>query len=170
MADGLRIEIDGYDEVLKGLGTRSEKLKYPEPFWGEVGRMLVNSTQHRMEQGIAPDGSPWPASLRVLFEGGKTMMDTLELYGSITYEASASGVAVGTNLIKAALLHYGGTVKPVTADALAFNIGGVQVFAQSVTIPARPFIGLDDDDEDALEQLVATYIETDEVGAEYVGS
>lgn len=47
----------------------------------------------------------------------------------------------GTRDVRYALIHeLGGTIKPVQAKALAFEIDGQFIQVQSVTIPARPYL------------------------------
>lgn len=147
MAAGLRIEISGEDAVLGALARAADRLAHPKPLFDAIGALLVASTQMRFERGVDPEGKAWPPSLRVLLEGGRTLVDSGELVASITHEPSDTGVVVGTNSIKAAAHQFGATIRPKTAKALAFSIGGRDVFAGEVTIPRRAFLGLDDDDE-----------------------
>lgn len=147
MAAGLKIEITGDDETLGALARAADRLAHPKPLFDAIGALLVASTQMRFERGVDPEGKAWPPSLRVLLEGGRTVVDTGALVASITHQASDAGVVVGTNSIKAASHQFGATIRPKTARALALSIGGRDVFAGEVTIPRRAFLGLDDDDE-----------------------
>ncbi len=55
--------------------------------------------------------------------------------------ASESTYYVGTNVSYAKPLFYGHgayIIKPITAKALHFKIGGIDVFAKSVNMPAKP--------------------------------
>ena len=73
-----------------------------------------------------------------------------DLAGSLNTKASVSGAKisaqVSTNLKYARIHEKGGTIRPVRAKALKFQVGGRWVTKQSVTIPARPFL------EPALEE------------------
>jgi phage gpG-like protein len=72
------------------------------------------------------------------------------LMGSITMRAGANQVEVGTNKIYGPIHQFGGTIVPRKAKALAFRMGGGNsplTFAQKVTIPARPFLGISAGDE-----------------------
>lgn len=147
MGAGLRLELAGHEAAMDALGKAADRLEHPSPLFDAIGALLTTSTQRRFELGSDPEGNPWPPSLRVLLEGGRTLVDSGELVGSITHQANDTGVQVGTNSIKAGPHQFGATIRPVTAKALAFSIGGQQVFAAEVTIPRRAFLGLDDDDE-----------------------
>jgi phage virion morphogenesis protein len=147
MAGGFVLELAGHAEAMAALGKAADRLEHPAALFDAIGALLTASTQRRFELGVDPEGNPWPPSLRVLLEGGRTLVDSGELVGSITWEASDTGAQVGTNSIKAGPHQFGATIRPVTARALAFEIGGATVFAGEVTIPRRAFLGLDDDDE-----------------------
>jgi phage virion morphogenesis protein len=155
---GLRIEVAGLEETLSRLGEAAEKADHPRGFYDRIGLSLVNSASRRFELGAGPDGSPWPPSIRALAEGGQTLVDTARLVGSITHEATDTGVAVGTNVIYAAIHQLGGTIRPKSGNALVFNLGGRTIFARQVTIPARPFLGLDRDDEIEIEAIAGEWL------------
>ena len=146
MGKGLSIEITGQEAALKSLGNIIERTSNPRGLFDLVGASLVTSTQQRFDRGRGPDGNPWPASIRALTTGGKTLVDTARLLGSLTHNATNTMVEVGTNVIYAAIHQFGGTIKPVSSSALRFKIGNRWVTKSKVEIPARPFLGIDDDD------------------------
>lgn len=47
---------------------------------------------------------------------------------------------VGTDLEYAAIQEFGGTVRAKNAKSLHFEIDGEDIFVQSVTIPAQPYL------------------------------
>lgn len=128
------------------------------PAMDEIGAALVASTQQRFERGAGPDGNPWPRSLRATIEGGKTLVDSSRLLQSITHEASADGVTVGTNTIYAGTHQFGATIR-AKGKALAFALpGGGFAVVQKVTIPARPFLGIDADDQREIGAILADHL------------
>lgn len=157
---GLSYSVDGTQEALAALASAQDALGDATPMWDEIGGALTVSTQQNFERESSPDGNPWPQSLRVKHEGGKTLSDTRRLFGSITHEASSGGVAVGTNVVYAAIHQTGGTIRAKTSKGLRFRVGGNGgwVTKQSVTIPARPFLGLGEDDEKELTALAQDYL------------
>ncbi|EDQ34295.1 phage virion morphogenesis (putative tail completion) protein [Hoeflea phototrophica DFL-43] len=155
---GVRLELEGSEAALAALGAAAARLDDPMPLYDEIGSMLVVSTQNRFEREEAPDGTPWPMSIRVLTEGGKTLSDTRRLVNSMTHEASNEGVAVGTNVIYAAPHQMGATIKAKTAKGLRFQVAGGWVNKQSVDIPQRAFLGLDADDEKVIGDIAGDYL------------
>lgn len=155
---GVQIRVDGSDRARGFLTGLSGRLHNPRGMFDAIGAALVVSTQQRFEQQRAPAGNPWPPSIRALAEGGKTLIQSGRLVQSVTHEASNDGVAVGSNVLYAAVHQFGATIVPVTAPALAFKIGGKQVFAQSVTIPPRPYLGLDAEDEAEIEAIAGDWL------------
>lgn len=140
------LDDDAVRAALAGLLAASEDLSGP---MAEIGEALVSSTDRRFEEGRRPDGTAWPPSLRAIYGGGQTLVDTATLRDSVTYEHDASSVRVGTNVLYAAIHQFGGRIEARGGKALVFALpaGLGWAVVQSVTIPARPFLGIDDEDE-----------------------
>lgn len=156
---GFSIRLEAGDQALSALSGLVGRLDDATALYDELGRMLAGSTQHRFETETDPAGNPWPDSLRVLTLGGKTLTDSTALRSSITWEAFASGVAVGTNLIYASVHQLGATIEAKASPFLHFAVpGGGYAMVKSVTIPARPFLGISDSDEMAILSLVESWL------------
>ncbi len=54
--------------------------------------------------------------------------------------AESASISIGTNLEYAAIQEFGGTIEPKVADALRFEIGGGEIFANVVQMPAQPYL------------------------------
>lgn len=158
---GVRIELTGAEEALARLGDIAARAEHPRGLWDAIGAALVTSTQMRFERGEAPDGSPWPPSLRALAQGGKTLIDSARLFQSLTHLPSDRGVEVGTNVVYAASHQFGATISPKAGEFLTFKVAGQWARKRQVTIPARPFLGLDDDDEREVLQIAEEWIAGD---------
>lgn len=154
----LAVALEGRDEALAKLREAADRAERPQLMYDAIGAMLVTSTQDRFERETDPAGTLWPKSIRVQLEGGKTLTDTAFLRNSVTFEADDGGLAVGTNAAYAATHQFGATIRPKTAEALAFEIGGITVFAQKVEIPQRAFLGLDDADEEAIVEIAGDFL------------
>lgn len=105
-----------------------------------IGALGEEQTRRRIdEEKTSPDGAAWKPNLK----GGPILVETgLHLLYSIAWRASASEAEWGSNWPLAHVHQNGMVIKAKNAKALAFTIGGNFVQAKSVTIPARPFVGL----------------------------
>lgn len=139
----IRVDDAAVDAALGELARRGADLR---PAMEEIGEALVTSTRRRFETETGPDGKVWPKSLRALLEGGKTLSDSGRL-GRIIHQASDDSVMVGTDAPYAAIHQFGGTIRAKTAAGLRFTLadGSARIVTQ-VRMPARPFLGLDEDD------------------------
>lgn len=106
-----------------------------------IGEMLVSSTKERFEKGVGPDGTPWKESKRVETSGGQTLVDKGTLKKSMAYEAGDDFVAVGTPNEKYGAIH---------------QFGGAG--AGKPEIPARPYIGMSDDDMEEAKGMVVDFV------------
>jgi len=155
------MEIDGAESAIAALDGILQRASNPRGLFDNIGASLVASTQYRFETGKGPDGSPWPVSIRAAFEGGKTLLDSTRSLSSITHNATETFVEVGTNVIYAAIHQLCGVIRPVTAKFLFFKAGGSFVTKSEVTIPARPFLGLDEDDKEEIVLIGEDWLKGD---------
>jgi len=126
----------------------------------ETGEAWLQTTLDRFRDEETPAGVPWKPSARAAQQGGRTLTDSSRLSDSITVRTSAHGVEIGTNLSYAAIHQFGGKIEPKDASRLVFRgIDGNLVFAGSVTIPARPYIGFGAQDQAAITDALTDYLE-----------
>lgn len=122
-----------------------------------LGALGVAQTQRRIqEEKTSPAGAAWaPTSdgRGALFVTGSHLSD------SISYAASGTAVQWGSGWIGAGVHQFGATIVPKNAKALRFVAGGRTVFAQSVTIPARPYLGLSADNAEEMRDTAALFLE-----------
>jgi phage virion morphogenesis protein len=130
----------------------------------KIGAYLVSSVQRRFQAGVAPDGSPWVPSIRAATQGGKTMMLSGQLAASLAHEAGRDQVEVGSNKVYAGIHQLGGTIFAKNAPNLRFRIGERWISKPSVTIPARPFLGIDERDQVEIEAIVDADLAAAEAG------
>ena len=111
------------------------------PLMDELGAEMEDHTLERFDTNVAPDGSPWLISVRAAAQSGKTLVDKGHLRDSITREASAREVKVGTNVVYAAI----------------HQLGGETGRNHSVTMPARPYLGVNEDNQQDLIYIAVDY-------------
>lgn len=128
-----------------------------------IAEGLRTSTVERFTEEKSPEGKSWKPSIRAREEGGKTLTKTTQLKTSIRSEVSDSGLAVGTNDIRAATHQFGDdrTIRAKNKQYLTFKIGGQwkKVTSVKVNIPARPFLGISKEDEQDIRDVLGEIIE-----------
>ena len=111
-----------------------------------VGEQMIKSTQRRFHDGKGPDGKAW-APLNPAYAAssgprqGGILVRTAHLRDGISSYVDGRTLVWGSNLVYSAVHQFGAVIKPKTKKALFFSIGGHEVIAGSVTIPARPYLG-----------------------------
>lgn len=109
-----------------------------------IGRMVQEQTRRRIEEEkTSPAGVAWQpniAKTSILYRSGA-------LTRSIDYIASPDKVEVGSGLIYARIHQRGGQITAKNASALAFSVGGKFIQVKSVTMPARPYLGISPENE-----------------------
>ncbi|WP_270815173.1 phage virion morphogenesis protein [Hungatella effluvii] len=120
-----------------------------------LAEAVRTSTLERFKTEKDPEGKKWTPSVRSRQEGGKTLTKSGIMKNSIRSSAAPSGFTVGTNVIYASTHQLGEkgrriTIRAKTPKGLVFKIGDRWIRKRQVTIkikiPARPFLGLSEDD------------------------
>lgn len=170
--EGIQLRL--VDEAVMATLDRIERLaENPGEIMASIASFLVSRTQRHFQTETGPGGKWQPLSPRTAAKrtgrrrrGTEHILrDTTRLYSSITGESSDTEAAVGTNLIYGAIHQLGGEVKiPAREQDLHFgktNRGRrfvkasrkrketvrVSIGAHTITIPARPYLYLDTDDQ-----------------------
>lgn len=165
----IRIEID--DRELLGALTRLvEHAEHPGLAMREIGERLAESTQARFATSTAPDGSRWEPNAQA------TILDYLGGRGGFskkTGRITAKGSTLAANkrpLVASGLLqdsiHWvlvdGGRGVEVGTDRFAdrWEAGAAvhQFGSKDGHIPARPFLGVSDEDRETILEIVERYL------------
>lgn len=164
---GARLDISLSDlplrEGLDGLLAAATNLR---PMMVIATGIFENSTRTRFDQERGPGGIPWPKSWRAKEQGGKTLQDKGNLRGSLTSNVGDNFAETGfdgrsESSRHAASHQFGVTIRPRTAKALAFTgPDGKFHMAQSVTIPRREMLGVDNEDLRDLLEAFVDYLES----------
>lgn len=162
----LTIQVQGLDTVQNQLRRLAERGANLTPLLKNMGEQVLNSTQERFESSTDPDGNRWASNSPVTFArllgsrhtnksgkinargvssvmSKKPLILSHTLQGSIRYQLNGQSVMVGTNLVYAKMMHFGGT-----KSAFPHLWGD---------IPARPFLGISATDKQVLERMVVDY-------------
>lgn len=123
---------------------------------GEIGEVLVNSTTRRFGEGVSPSGVRWAAKSPVTlaaYEARGERMDNRPLFGpsgdlnsTIFAENGNDFVRVGSGRPYSAMMQFGG------ARSAYPHLWG--------DIPARPFLGLSDEDEIEILEIISGALAT----------
>ncbi len=159
MSVSFRITSEGAIAIERKLAGLVKAFGNLEPLMEGFGLYLESATIDRFENERGPDGRRWKPSLRARQQGGKTLTDRAQLRSSIMSQAGPESVEVGTNKIYGGIHQFGGTIRAKNGEYLTFRLpGGLGVRrVKSVTMPARPFLGLSSEDENELLALTADY-------------
>lgn len=150
----LRYEDADLQRLAKRLQRALAKADH-KPLLQRIAGALRESAILRFHQGKAPDGSHWKKSRRALETGGQTLILEGHLRDSITSNATSRRLEVGTNKEYAAIHQFGGIIRPKKGRAL--NVPGIGPRA-SVTMPARPYLGISADDEAEIKDITETWL------------
>jgi phage virion morphogenesis protein len=152
------IKIDLSD--IKQLGDIAERLEQRAPLMSEISHQMLDA----IDENFAQEGRPkW---LGITHRDGKVLQDSGRLAASMTPFSDNDTAAAGTNVIYAAIHHFGGQTKPHTIrprykKALKFNGRFRKVVNHPGSkIPARPIFVMTNNDTDRIEQTTLTYIHT----------
>ena len=155
------IQFHGQEKITQWLNRVLKETKDSTELLHEIGSILESNTKERINSGIGVDDKPWQKSWRARVQGGTTLRDTSRLYNSIKYQViGGKRVVVGTNVMYAALMHFGGTIKPKSGKFLRFKTPtGGWIRVKSVTIKPRPYLGVSVDDSQDILFTIEEYLE-----------
>lgn len=147
--------------AMKGVGALLASLGNLRPVLNEIGAELEKTTLDRFETGVGPDGIAWKPSRRAAETGGQTLVESTALRDSVHYVADDHGVEIGAGGPAGAyapIHQFGGTIT-AKDGYLKFRLGsGAFVSVKSVTIPARPYVGLSAEDERTIPSIVGAHL------------
>ena len=129
-AQQFRIRIVDQDNFKLALQQLIEKGANLQPVFAEVGSYIQHVAERNFESESGPDGGQWAplaaSTLNRRGSGARILRDRGHLYASLTYRADRNQVEVGTNRIYARIHQFGGQAGR----------------GRKVTIPSRPYLGL----------------------------
>jgi phage gpG-like protein len=154
MSTSVVIDVDGLDEAIMRLRPLSDF--EPAVMMEVLASVGESQTRRRIEsEKTSPSGEAWPdniAETPILRETGRNLLD------SIASQASAEMAEWGATWEFAHVHQDGMTIVPREAEKLAFTIAGRFVLVDEVTIPARPFVGISDDNREEILEVITDFL------------
>jgi phage gpG-like protein len=152
------LEISGLDAALARLRATGH-VEFYELLDG-LARQGMDQTRRRIEiEETSPQGVAWKKTL----DGRAPLFVTgAHLARSIDHAVSGDSAIWGSGWIAARIHQFGGVIKPVNGKALKFwwQHEGFVNFAvvKSVTMPARPYLGVSEQNARELEETAVRFI------------
>lgn len=160
MADRQGFYFQGQEKIQDWLRKVEAKAGDHKALYDELGDILLKGVHDRFKRGVAPDGRPWQKSWRAIAQNGQTLRDTGRLLNSIRTRSSKNSASILTNVVYARLMQFGGTIRAKNKPYLVFKTPtGGWVKRKSITVPARPFFGVSEDDAQNILTAIEEYLE-----------
>lgn len=151
-----------YAELANTLAEASRRLGDMTPLHESIGEYVIRVTKERFKKGVDPDGNAWTPKKQATIDRYKERGDgdrpdpligpSKRLSSEIAHYADAQGVEIGSSLEYSAVMQDG-------AKKGAFgksSRGGPIPWGD---IPARPWLGLSQEDETNIIGLADDYLE-----------
>jgi phage virion morphogenesis protein len=161
----VKLDDDVVQAALQRLSAGMDDLTAP---MNQIGFALVASSKSRIDQGLSPDGTPFaPRSAATLKayekrkavpKGGPLKL-TGEMQQEIFHEAGSDYVEVGSNAIQSAVMQMGAEQGAFGAFIGKDKLGRDHFHSIPWgNIPARPFLGVSEDDRSVIQDTVEVWI------------
>lgn len=180
---GVTLEFDAV-AALAVANEAAAALADPAPMLRDIGEFLLIAHDQRFASQASPDGTPWQALSPAYLKRKKKNRDKILvldgfLKNTLRYQVNNNELLFGTNRIYGAMMHFGGSIDVAARSQQAYfrqdgktgDVGNQFVskrksnFAQWVTIgaytiqiPARPWLGISDDDNYAIAGIATRYL------------
>lgn len=167
MSATLTTDLSGITRIAEKLREAGQALAHPARLMNDIGAALTQSSRERFDTQTDPEGVKWKrlalrteisrmGGARRVFtqkggfrKGAVARMDRLRilfaqghLRNSLTWRFNATSVEIGTNLSYGAIHQFGGQAGR----------------GKKISIPARPYLGLSNDDQDRVEGLIQDHL------------
>ena len=143
---GITLSIDVRDDETRRLFMQLERRgANTRTAMASIGEYMLRRTDERFSAEEDPEGNPWqplsPATLKKK-KHTKILTESSNLRSRIVYDADVDSVALGTNVIYGAI----------------HQLGGKAGKGHKVTIPARPYLGVNDEDLKEFIEILADHL------------
>ncbi|GEK71588.1 MULTISPECIES: phage virion morphogenesis protein [Halomonas] len=154
---GARIQFDiAARPVLVALGELLDRVEDPRPAFREIGEYLDMAHRDRWDAQKAPDGTPWAPLSEATQARKKKNRDKIlvrdgYLRDLLRYDVSLEALLFGTDRKYGAVHQFG-------AERGAFGQASNGTPIPWGDIPARPWLGLADEDEQPVLEILERYL------------
>ncbi|AKO97616.1 MULTISPECIES: phage virion morphogenesis protein [Marinovum] len=150
-------------ELTAGLARIKAHVTDMSDLMQDLGELLTDSTKSRFAEGAAPDGTPWAPKSQTTIDGyqqreKKARVDFRPLFGptgrlssEVFYQAGTTSMEIGSALIYSAVQQFGAGKGQFGTAANGSSIPWGD-------IPARPFIGLSDEERANVNAEILEYL------------
>lgn len=129
------------------------------PAMRDIATLGESTTRLRFRNETGPDGVKWKPSLRARITGGRTLTKDSHLVDSTSSNFGPESAEWGVNRVYAAIHQFGGKIEARNGGKLRFRLAnGGFATVDSITMPARPFLGISPDDADDILDILQTRI------------
>ncbi len=177
----IRVTVDD-QAVQSALNHTLSGLENLRPAMKQIGEYMVERTDERFREQRDPDGMPWrPISRQWLQRKQRGYITKIlqmrgRLRKSIAYQAERDRVSIGTNVVYGAIHQFGGSITRYAQSRMVnFRVdkSGRSRFAKKkranfqqavtygqtrTTLPARPFLGVNQQDSNEITQIVVDHL------------
>lgn len=163
------IDVKINETASEGLERLATALMDLTPIWYDIGEDLLVSHQDRIAQGQQPDGRPFAprsaATLKRYKKQGLTYGPPLNLSGvmrqNLHYSVTPGSLELGSSAIQSAVMQFGAKKGAFGSyQGKGFGDTAPTISIPWGDIPARPWLGLSDGDQDAITAAVGEWLET----------
>ncbi len=152
-------------ELNAAFGLLIQHLGDLRPVMASIGEYMIRGTDDRFRDQRSPDGAAWAplaASTLARKKNSKILTETGRLRGSVTYQATATSVVVGTN-VQYARYHQFGTapyiIRPRQKKALYWPGAAHPVKqANHPGLRSRPFLGVSPQDSQEILGIIQDFL------------
>ena len=151
-----------HQELFRSLSQARARLEDMKPIHDDIGEYMIEATKGRFRRGEAPDGTRWqpkkPATIeRYRQRGDGDRPDPLigpskRLSSEISAFATRGGVEIGSALEYSAVMQHGAAKGAFGSDSAGRPLPWG-------TIPARVWLGLSDEDERNILDIVEEHLD-----------
>lgn len=148
----IEVRIEDRDHARAFFARLQHMMSDTTPVMKIIGTGLVGNIQRRFSG--PRDWPPLNPAYAATKRNRHMLVESKALRDSISEQAGNDYVRIGTNKVYAAIQHFGGVIRPKKASHLFFKLGSGYVRAKSVTIPARPWLTIEPEDEEMIAEII----------------